>query len=308
MEVRQKGLAGSGRGNPKNFQLGLRFGKVVGVDQGQKTVDVALFDGSGTFYDCPVLAQNASTASGLSYLPQMHLDSEETASPMACHKRDVYAVIGFVDNNGVLPVVIGFVFPQLNQLSFPNVEGHENEKLERHEGDQYRRIFGDTVSELGGQDVPSEEEIRYADNSYFKAYQDSKALADLTDNDDAATQPFKVKKEERKGFYFQHSSGTAVLIDPDGQIKVSHNSGTWLSISPETSDVVREAVPLNTVDSAENPPTPPSGQTVQVHVKHSSGTRLTIEASGRVELYAVGEIKLESTSNIKAVAPRIDLN
>ena len=303
MEVRQRGFEPIVNNQPKNFQYGLRVGKVIRVDQGQKTVDVSMMDGSGIYHDVPVLSSLATTASGISHLPQMNLPDSERSAPEAFSKRDIYAIIGFVNSTGTMPIVVGFKHPEINQLSFPYKEGFENQHIERHEGDQYRRVVGDSVSDLGGEDVLSEEEIRYPDNSYFKAYGSNKALTNISqENDDAESMPFKVKKEERKGFYFQHSSGTKVLIDPDGQIKISHHTGTWISISPDEADLVVETVELETVDSATNPPTAAAADPVKIHIEHSSGTKMTIQTDGQIDVVCVADINVTSDNDINVDA------
>jgi hypothetical protein len=298
-EVIQRGFEQNPNPFPKNWQLMLKIGKVIKVNQAQKTVDVVLMDGSGSYQNVPVLTSMATTASGTSHLPQMFIPEDGDDAPVAYFRRDIYAVLGFIEGVGTLPVVLGFKFPKLNQLSFPHAEGYENQKLVRHEGDSYRRIVGDTVEELGGTDVPTEEEARFSDNSYLRVYKagGTKALQNISQgNEDAQSEegetllPYKVKKEERKGFYFQHASGTRFLIDPDGRVKVSHHTGTWFTIAPEIADIPLENVKLQTIESKNNPQTPPDNSTTQVHLQHSSGTRITIKQDGSIEIYGVKNV------------------
>ena len=319
--VQQRGFGPNPKTSPKNWQYALKFGKVIDIDPAEKTVDVVLMTG-GIYHRCPVLAPMASTSSGFSYLPRMHLEKpsgeEGFDIAKAFGKRDIFAVLGFIEGQGTMPAVLGFVFPEKNQFSFPYF-GYENQRLERHESDHYHRLIGDTVAALGGTDVPGVEEIRYPDNSYFKAYPagSSKALADISQGvvDKAAT-PLIVKKEERKGFYFQHASGTRILIAPDGEVKVSHHTGTWFSIAPGTADIPLETVTLPTKNSVTAPPTAASAETTQVHIKHSSGTTITIDATGKIVMNAVddinattiGDISLTASAGIATVtAPTINL-
>lgn len=301
--TRQKGFESNPATSPRNWQYTMKLGKVIAVYPEKKTVDVVLQSG-GVQYGVKVLATAISTMSGISYLPRPHLEKEPGENgadvPKAFGKRDIYAVIGFIEGHGSMPVVIGFMSPWKNQLSFP-YKGYENQRLERHESDRYRRIKGDTAAALGGKDIPAVEEIRYPDNSYMRIYPDgeSKALEDISQGvaDKDAT-PFMLKKEERKGFYFQHASGTAVLIDPDGQIKLSHHTGTWLSIAPDTGDVARETVTLPTVDSEAAPPSIADASATQIHLEHSSGTKLTIKANGDIEVVSVGQIDMSASGDV----------
>ena len=289
--------------SPRNWQYGIKCGKVIGAKPEEKTVDVVLLTG-GVFYGCKVLAPMATTSTGLSYLPKMHLDKEPSESgydiAKAYGKRDIFAIIAFIEGQGGVPVVIGFLFPEKNQLSFPFI-GYENQKLDRHESDRYHRIVGDTVASLGGEDVAGLEETRYPDNSFMKVYPDggSKGLENISTGVlDQEETPFKVKKEERKGFYFQHSSGSAVHIDPDGQIKISHHKGTWLSIGTNDADISRETVEVPTVDSENSPPTAASTNPTKVHIEHESGTSITIAADGKITIDSADQIAINGSGAI----------
>lgn len=293
----QKGFERNPNRSPKNWQDSLRLGKVLAAYPESKTVDITMVNGSGVHYKVPVLCPFASSASGTSYLPAPHnpkLKTEEGFDiPKAYDKRDVYAIIGFVEGIGTMPVVLGFKFPEVNQLSFPESAG-ANQKMERHEGDRYHRITGDTVTELGGKDVSGEEEIRYPDHSFFKVVKNggSRDLTDLSQaNRDAATIPFRLKKEDRKGFYFQHASGTRIFIGHDGEVKISHHAGTWISIGPSTDDLAAAEAPGSMIDSTTDPPSEADDSPAQVHVGHSSGTYLTIDTAGTVTIYS-SDIKL----------------
>ena len=299
--------------SPRNWQYGLKCGKVVGVKPEEKTVDVVLMTG-GIYYGCKVLAPMATTSTGSSYLPRMHLDKKPTESgydiPRAFGKRDIFAIIAFIEGQGGSPVVLGFIFPEKNQFSFP-FEGYENQKLDRHESDRYHRIVGDTVERLGGEDVAGTEEIRYPDNSFMKIYPDgeSKNLENISTGIlDREETPFEVKKEERKGFYFQHSSGSAVQIDPDGQIKVSHHKGSWLSIGSSDANISKETPAIPTIDSVNNPPTAASSSSTKVHIEHESGTKISIATDGKITIDSVAKIEIDGASDIDIhAAANIDI-
>ncbi len=300
MNQLQRGYERGPRSSLSNRHNVLRMGKVIKSNPEAKTVDVTMIDCSGTYHDVPVLAPFASTSSGISHLPAPHNPKDEDESgystPIGYDKRDVYAIIGFVEGEWVLPVVLGFKYPETNQMSFPDSIG-ANQKIDRHEGDRYHRITGDTVSENGGEDVSSEEEIRYPDHSYFKVVKTdgTRELTDLSSsNRDAEDTPFQLKKEGSKGFYFQHSSGTKVYIGHYGEIKVSHQAGAWISIGPDTGDLAAATAGGATIDSKNDPPANPDGSTPQVHIGHPSGTYLTIDISGNITLNSGGSTTITS--------------
>ncbi|MCG8633206.1 MAG: hypothetical protein MI863_05225, partial [Desulfobacterales bacterium] len=203
----------------------------------------------------------------------------------------------YVENNGKFPVVLGFKQPEVSQLSFSDSAG-KNHKLERHESDRYSRILGDTVSENGGEDVSGEEELRFPDHSYFKVVPTggSRDLADLSQlTRDSDEIPFQLKREGGKEFFFQHSSGTRVLIGRDGEFKISHQAGTWVSIGPDTGDLPLAAACGRTIDSKNDPPAEPDCSAVQVHIGHSSGTSVTIDAGGNITAKSTGSVHVNSS-------------
>lgn len=280
---------------PGTDQFSLKLGRVQKVNAGAKTIDIVLLDGSGMLFDVPVVGPAASTMSGTSYLPDPHLKDDDDYSMYGDEKRDLYAIIGFANGVGKLPVCIGFRHPNQHQLSFDNGTGFENHYLDRHAGDRYHRIVGDTVAEMGGNDAPTEEEVYWPDGSYFKVYHSSPALTELTgQNVDDENQPFRLKSETTKGFYFQHASGAIVKIDATGDIQIKHPSGSWFSLAASTSAPTAQTLPNTVIDSVNNPPTTASPSAIQIHIKHSSGTTINIDASGNISISGGGTLGIHS--------------
>jgi hypothetical protein len=241
----------------------------------------------------------ASTSSGVSHLPDPQNPKKENEAgydtPLPYGGRDLYAIVGFIEGIGTMPVVLGFQYTGANQLSFSNKAAGANHHIIRHESDRYHRITGDTVADFGGKDVSGEEEIRYPDDSYFKVVKGggSRALTDLSGlNRDAATKPFKVKKDDKKGFYFQHASGSRLYVSPDGQIKIGHHTGSWISIDPDSSELPAEPVSIASVDSTTDPPTAADSNPVKIHIEHSSGAKITILPNGKIEMTGVATVDI----------------
>ncbi len=305
----QKGFERNPKRAPKYWQNTLQLGKVIRVDAAAKTVDISMINGGAVHLAVPVLAPMVSTSSGISHLPDPENpktnQEQEYDAPIAYGGRDIFAIVGFVSGIGTMPIVLGFRYPEENQLSFSNEVG-ANHHIDRHESDRYHRITGDTVKANGGKDVSGEEEVRYPDNSYMKVVKagGSRSLTNLSQlNRDKDTQPFIVKKEDRKGFYFQHASGTRVWIGHDGEVKICHHTGSWFSIAPDTGELTAESVSIGSVDSETDPPEAASSSPVQIHLCHSSGTSITIDASGNITITGVGTQTEVLTGNKTVTAP-----
>lgn len=297
-QVLQPGFESPARIHQKDRRPYLRVGRVFNVNAAQNTVDVAFMDGSGVCLKVPVLSTSGNTMSGLNYHLNPYLKSEDDNLPQGSGKRDLYAVIAYIHGLDATPVVLGFKTPDFHQLSFPNGTGFENHYIDRHPSDRYHRIVGDTVAEMGGTDAPTEEELYWPDGSYFKIYHSTPALTELTgQNEDHDVQPFRLKSEAAKGFYFQHASGAIVKIDPSGDIQIKHPSGSLISMATATTGATAQVNPNSSVESANNPPTTPSADPIQVHIEHSSGTTLNVNADGDMEVSGA------TTINIQAVSP-----
>ena len=293
----QRGFEKNPNRSPKRWQDSLKLGKVIGARPEDKTVDIVMIDGGATHYNVPVLAPMASTSSGLSHLPKPQNPKANTEEgydwPVTYGGRDIFAIIGFVEGIGTMPIVLGFRYPAKNQLSFPDSAG-ANQYLDRHESDRYHRITGDTVAENGGADISGEEEIRYPDNSYFKVVKSggSRDLEDLSAKNQDTQTPFTVKKEDRKGFYFQHASGTRVFIGHDGEIKIGHHGGSWVSIGPDIGELPAAQAAVKTINSKNDPPAAANSSPVKMHIEHSSGARITIDTSGKIEITGVATVEI----------------
>jgi hypothetical protein len=215
--------------SPKNNQPLLRVGRVIEVNQAQNTVTLAMMGGEGVLFNVPVIGGVSSTLGGMNYLPKPIKENDDDADPAGRGKKDIFAIVGFINGVGTMPVVLGFKHPEVHQLSFDGV-GFENHQIERHDSDRYHRIVGDAQDS-----VPCEEEYYWPDGSYFKVWDGSKDLTDLTGkNQDSETQPFKVKSDDSaKGFYFQHSSGAKIYIEKNGDIFIQGPSGLTAQLSGE---------------------------------------------------------------------------
>ncbi len=216
-----------GPDNPKAYQPLIRRGRVININEAVPTVDIAMMDGSGIYVNVPISSEAVSTLGGKAYLPSPIKSNPSDNLPTGYGKRDLFAIVAFLDGNGTMPVVLGFIRPNFHQLSFRGA-GFENQMMDRHDSDRYHRVWGD--AENG---VPCQEELYWPDGSYLKISAESTTLTDLSgQNEDAAKTPFEVKNDDPvKTFYFKHASGTVIEVQANGTIVFQVANGPTFTLS-----------------------------------------------------------------------------
>lgn len=108
----------------------LRLAKVVSSNPEENSVDVMFIDNGTRAAGVQVMSQSASSKGGVSYLPDPSVDHEGGKwSLSATGDRDIYAVVALVSR---MPVVIGFMFPQVTHAAFKD---YRNMRLDRHASD-----------------------------------------------------------------------------------------------------------------------------------------------------------------------------
>ena len=119
---------------------GLRKGYVVATHPEDHSVDLVMADDGSRMIGVQVLTPNGSTRSGSIDMPAV----PEKANKWDISKitgQDQLAIVGFLGTN---PVVLGFLYPQVNQMLFSDPK----RKIERHQSDVYKSIDGDGNIEL----------------------------------------------------------------------------------------------------------------------------------------------------------------
>jgi hypothetical protein len=111
-----------------------RLAKVVAAHPEGYSVDLVFLDDGSRVPSVQVSSPSATTNSGLNDLPVPTASSTGADYDVAETKdRDVYALVTFV--RGV-PVVMGFLFPQICQMLFADL----NRRIDRHASDVYTSI------------------------------------------------------------------------------------------------------------------------------------------------------------------------
>jgi hypothetical protein len=122
--------------------------------------------------------------------------------------RDMLAVVAFFKR---LPIVIGFLYPQVSQMLFSD----QNRRIERHASDVYTTIDGDGNTEL------------YHPSGTYLRIGTAAAHEDLTGKDYDGK--WKIEKNTTTAVHVQltvknaGSQVASVNIDPSGNVSLTHS-------------------------------------------------------------------------------------
>jgi hypothetical protein len=112
----------------------LRIAKVMAIQPGGYAVDLVFLHDDSQVPGVQVMSPSASTNSGFNDLAQPSPPpSGSKADVTQTNNRDIYALVGYV---GRSPVVLGFLFPQVCQMLFADM----NRRIDRHASDVYTSI------------------------------------------------------------------------------------------------------------------------------------------------------------------------
>lgn len=116
--------------------MSLSLGRVAAVHPEDHSVDVIMIRTGARLPGVQVLAEFATTNSGAHDLPNVSMPpSGDKWDLTAATDRDMIAVVGYIDG---LPVVLGFLFPQVSQMLFADA----NRRVHRHASDWYTTVDG----------------------------------------------------------------------------------------------------------------------------------------------------------------------
>lgn len=122
--------------------MSLRKGIVVAVHANDHSVDLVMSDDGSQIPGVPVMSHSASARTGGIDMPDV--PNSGGANKWDITKRngqDMEAVVAFFGRN---PVVIGFLYPQVSQMTFDDAK----RKFVRHQSDVYTTITGNGDCEL----------------------------------------------------------------------------------------------------------------------------------------------------------------
>lgn len=238
---------------------GLRLARVVGVTPEAQAVDLVFLDDGSRVPHVQVMSPDASTNTGLAGLtvPDIPADTDRWEA-VESGTRDVVAVVGFYRR---LPIVLGFLFPQVTQMLFRD----RNRRVNRHASDVYTTVDDDGNVEL------------YHPSGTYLRIGTTPAHEDLTGKDFDGQ--WKIEKNTDKAVHVHLSvknAGQEVMslnADPDGNVDLANQGDLNADVGGEANvtaaDQIRFAVDMSTITMN------PSAITLA-----SNGSTLVLDAAG----------------------------
>lgn len=195
------------------FDSNVRLAKVVRVYPGGRSADLVMFDDNSPCTNVQVTSGAASTRSGFSGMIEPTLPPDGEWGNQDSGDQDVTALVAFMKGN---PIIIGFLFPQVCQMLFPD----KNRMIFRSPSDLYSTIDDEGNFELAH---PSGAYVRVGTNPEHE---------DLTGKDFDGKWKIARNTDKKVYVHIEQAGGLAVLdITPDGAITIQSKS---------TIDVVAE--------------------------------------------------------------------
>lgn len=185
---------------------GMKLAKVTRVVPGGYAVDLLFLDDGSRVPAVQVMASAASGNTGLVDLAQPDQSADQW-DPNVQGEREMIACVSFYRG---LPVVMGFLFPQICQMLFDR----QNFKVDRHSSDVYSTI-----------DADGNTEVYHPSGTYLRIGTDP-AHEDLTGQDFDGK--WAIAKNADKAVHVQLTVKNAGVqkfslnIDPAGNVTVDH--------------------------------------------------------------------------------------
>lgn len=195
---------------------GNRFGRVVGVHPESYAVDLLMLEDGARLASVQVLSPFSGTDFGEMGMvaPDIPDPSDKFALPES-KTRDIYAIVSYA---GRVPFVMGFLFPQVCQMLFKDV----NRRINRHSSDVYTNLKDN-----------ADFEFYHPSGTFFRIATDA-AHEDLTGQD--FDKKWKIQKNTTSTprVHLEVWNGgvqkATVDLDKDGNIALT-NTGTLTSSS-----------------------------------------------------------------------------
>lgn len=120
--------------------MSLQRAVVVATHPEDHSVDLVITSTGQRLIGVQVLSPNGSSRSGTIDLPAV-AEMQDKWDITSTTEQDIHAVVGFI---GRMPVVTGFIYPQVSQMTFADPKL----RLTRHQSDVYSSIDGDGNIEI----------------------------------------------------------------------------------------------------------------------------------------------------------------
>ncbi len=227
---------------------GLTIGKVFRVTPEANMVDVLLMDGT-RLKNVQVMAPYASSNTGLMNLPVPKYDVEledkdfplETAGQT---EVDVFAVVSFLGNSILRPIVLGFLFPEENQVLCGRSDNTGNSDgsmyFWKHSSNVHKIIDKDgqiqishpsgLLIKIGTYDTgltPAEQQITL--NNWDKDIRPIKTGNPQAEDDAKSPAPY---------VHVYHPSGSYITVDDEGDVTVYGVKDASVTIKGNVTELV----------------------------------------------------------------------
>lgn len=207
--------------------FGLQIARVTAIHPEKHSLDVTLLDGTGVHENVPITSTMAASTEGIVTMLKSDLASDvKGATDVAAGREDsysradlgldasqidVYCIVGYLKGERILPVCLGYIFPEVTQMAFGDPLTGEADKLSNpflwKRNKTYMLIRDDDATE-----------IRFADGTTVIFSPD--ATPTTLDGKDF-DKVFKTPTPETARFVdVKHPSGTQLTITPDGTVIV----------------------------------------------------------------------------------------
>lgn len=120
----------------------LRLGRVAAVHPEDHSVDLVMVDDGSRYVGVPVLAATASSKTGVFDMPEVAAGGDKWS--LSEKRSSEMLAVASMMGGSPLPVVLGFLFPQVNGMLFED----KNRRVMRHASDVYTTIDGDGNMEV----------------------------------------------------------------------------------------------------------------------------------------------------------------
>jgi len=246
--------------NATNVLLGVTIGRVYQVYPAANMVDIMLWDGS-LVSKVQVMVPYASSKTGILNMPASKykngsmLDRELPWKDAEVDENDVFAVVAFFEGAVSMPVVLGFLFPEENELlcdrtdeNNPDTTTKGNNQggmlLWKHFSNVYTRVGEDGEIEISH---PSGLLIKIGTYDGAKGVDEQRTQIN---NYDKKLRPFTYLDPETgvaasaPSLHIYHPAGTYLTIDTLGNISIKVPDPGTISMEAGGIDIIADSVDI----------------------------------------------------------------
>lgn len=256
--------------------MNLRKGIVVATHPEDYSVDLVMADDGSRLVGVQVLTQNGSARTGTVDLPAVP-ESKNKWDITNRNGQDMEALVAFLGRH---PVVVGFLYPQVSQMTFNDPK----RRITRHQSDVYSTIDGDGNMELFH---PSGTYVRIAE---------SPAHEDLGGKNSDKSLVADRNTGRRVHFHIEMAGGVASIdISPSGKVVVTAEQN--VEVHTKQSAIVTAAIDAKVR----------AGESAQIEAGGDADVKVSgnasVRANGWSQTVSKGPMLVKSETQLKLQGP-----